>query len=487
MILYSTMLIGVLVLHVNIGGHLCDHTAYLFSWAIDPPSQPRDAMRDGLVFEPTDSYRSSGKTGSPAQSTSDSRYRFGSTRAISIVREKKTTWRVQSFAHLLSRVKDKVEFSIVLRHDNIQEFDGRWDEILLSMEQFPPDDILESLYTLRIRESEKLGTVSELYNLEIHQKKAEPDYHKLKTMEKRSIEQDFRSRNVEARIGRVESNMLVKIQWEQRRVHKDKEIVGSGKPKGSFRKETITVFWHDTKNRAKPTAPPSLSPEPSTAQDGKNSAKAKGPRGRSPPDHLEGTCANPSCEEWRFPEWLFCKSKEGWNFGEKCSFAHRRVEEQPRTRSNRNDDKSTVAMLKETKNLNCVFQEVEPPRSSSILRKSSTTTKPIRCVRFTTEVLRNAKLRDQNPSLNKICHGDSHQRSPNAPKFEDRSQEQTEWQEHCVREFSFGSGQSKSWSWRRNIELHSSHPRKSGVSLHHPKLNQKKEHLWYTPARRCTW
>ena len=45
-----------------------------------------------------------------------------------------------------------------------------------------------------------------------------------------------------------------------------------------------------------------------------------------------------------------------------------------------------------------------------------------------------AKDGDQNPSLNKICHGDSQQRSPNAPKFEDRSQEETEWQEHwCPR------------------------------------------------------
>ena len=32
-------------------------------------------------------------------------------------------------------------FSIVLRNDNIQEFDTRWDENLLSVEQFPPDDI----------------------------------------------------------------------------------------------------------------------------------------------------------------------------------------------------------------------------------------------------------------------------------------------------------------------------------------------------------
>ena len=72
-----------------------------------------------------------------------------------------------------------------LRNDNIQEFDTRWDEFLLSMEQFPPDDILESLYKLRIRECEKLKTVLPLYTLEIHQKKAKPDCHRLKTMVKK--------------------------------------------------------------------------------------------------------------------------------------------------------------------------------------------------------------------------------------------------------------------------------------------------------------
>ena len=81
-------------------------------------------------------------------------------------------------------------FTIVLRNDDIQEFDSKWDGILLSMTKIPPDDILEGLYKLRIRESEKLKTVLELYDLEIHQKKAGPDYHRLKTMVKRSIEQD---------------------------------------------------------------------------------------------------------------------------------------------------------------------------------------------------------------------------------------------------------------------------------------------------------
>ena len=63
------------------------------------------------------------------------------------------------------------------------------------MTQIPSDDILEGLYKLRIRESEKLKTVVELYKKEIHQKKAGPDYHRFKTMVKRSIEQNLRVKN----------------------------------------------------------------------------------------------------------------------------------------------------------------------------------------------------------------------------------------------------------------------------------------------------
>ena len=58
-------------------------------------------------------------------------------------------------------------FTVVLRRN----FDSKSDGILLSMTKIPPDDILEGLHKLRIRESEKLKTVLELYDLEIHQKK----------------------------------------------------------------------------------------------------------------------------------------------------------------------------------------------------------------------------------------------------------------------------------------------------------------------------
>ena len=77
-------------------------------------------------------------------------------------------------------------FSVTLHDDNIQGFDTRWDEVLLSMSKVPSDDILESLYKLRIRESAKLKTVLELYDMEIHQKISMPNYqNNLKTMVKR--------------------------------------------------------------------------------------------------------------------------------------------------------------------------------------------------------------------------------------------------------------------------------------------------------------
>ena len=101
-------------------------------------------------------------------------------------------------------VHDSVEnnadlFSISLRNDDIQESDSKWDGILLSMTKISPDDMLEGLHNLRIRECEKLKTVLELYDLEIHQKKLGPDHHRLKTMVKRSIDQEIRNKNFWAR------------------------------------------------------------------------------------------------------------------------------------------------------------------------------------------------------------------------------------------------------------------------------------------------
>ena len=59
--------------------------------------------------------------------------------------------------------------------------------------------------------------------------------------------------------------------------------------------------------------------------------------------------------------------------------------------------------------------------------------KSIQRVKFTKAIARHTKIRDKNPSFGMICPGEPHQRSPNAPKFEDRSQEERVARARCPR------------------------------------------------------
>ena len=83
-----------------------------------------------------------------------------------------------------------------------------------------------------------------------------------------------------------------------------------------------------------------------------------------------------------------------------------------------------------------------PPKS--ILRKGTDMPKPIQRVKFTKDIARHTKIPDQNPSLGYFCPGEPRERSPNDPKFEDRSQEETEWQEQGAREAAWKLAKSAS-------------------------------------------
>ena len=228
-------------------------------------------------------------------------------------------------------------FTISLRNDDIQEFDSKWDGILLSMTQIPSDDILEGLYKLRIRESEKLKTVLELYDLEAHQKKLGPDYHRLKAMVKRSIEQEIRNKNFGSRNGNFEKNAVVKNQGTKQRVQIILGDCWQWETNGQCVKGDNCSFRHDMNKRGK-SSPSNPSPNSFMRQNERKSSRTRSPRGRSPSgrtsrwpckDYLRGTCTISFCEKWHPPECLFCKTKSGCRFEEKCSFAHRQVDEQP--------------------------------------------------------------------------------------------------------------------------------------------------------------
>ena len=167
----------------------------------------------------------------------------------------------------------------------------------------PPDDILEGLYKLRIRASEKLKTVMELYDLEIHQKKATPDYHRLKTMVKRSIEQNLRTKNFEARNGRFETSAVVKNQVTKQREQRTLGDCWQWKANKQCSEGNNCSFRHDMDKRATSTQP-NHSPGSSTQQSVTNASTC--PRGRRPSgemarlpckDYLKGTCTTPFCEK----------------------------------------------------------------------------------------------------------------------------------------------------------------------------------------------
>ena len=379
------------------------------------------------------------------------------------------------------------QFTIVLRNDDIQEFDSKWDGMLLLMTKIPHDDILEGLYKLRIRESEKLKTVLELYDLETHQKKLGPDYHRLKAMVKRSIEQEIRNKNFGSRNGNFEKNAVVKNQGTKQRVQRILGDFWQWETNGQCVKGNNCSFRHDLDKRGK-SSPSNPSQNSFMRQSERKPSRTRSPRGKSPSgrmsrwprkDYHRETCNNSFCEKWHPPECLFYMTKSGCRFGEKCSFAHRQVHAQPTKWSKSNNDKSAVAILKkenwqeresvsdachyrtgklvrksdkklgrnsskrqlsDARQLGCVFQDMTPPKS--ILRKSTDMPKPIQRVKFKKAIARHTKIRDQNPSLGYICPGEPHERSPNAPKFEDRSQEETEWQEQGAREAAWKLAQS---------------------------------------------
>ena len=171
-------------------------------------------------------------------------------------------------------------FTIGLRNDDIQEFDSKWDGILLSMTKIPPDDILEGLYKLRIRESEKLKTILEVYDLEIHQKKIGPDYHRLKTMVKRSIEQDLRIKNFEASNGNYERNAVVKNHGTKQRVQRILRDCWQWETNGQGAKGDNCSFRHDMNQRAK-MRQPNPSPNSFMQQSERKTSRTQSPRGKS--------------------------------------------------------------------------------------------------------------------------------------------------------------------------------------------------------------
>ena len=226
-------------------------------------------------------------------------------------------------------------FSVTLRDDNIQEFDTRWDEVLLLMTKIPSDDVLESLCKLRIREFAQLKTVMELYDMEIHQKILVPNYEKLKTVVKRRKDQKLRLRNFVARHGRIESGAVVKSQKGLIGVEGGKGICYQWNEKGQCSQGVRCSLRQETVDRAQKTEPKAATASEPSMSRGRSLSRKRSIRGKSNHGailrqpcryYLRGTCTRMSCEYWHPPECQFYKHGTGCKAGDKCVFPHHKVE-----------------------------------------------------------------------------------------------------------------------------------------------------------------
>ena len=147
---------------------------------------------------------------------------------------------------------------------------------------------------------------------------------------------------------------MVKNQGTKQRVQRILGDCWQWETNGQCIKGDNCSFHHDISKRGKITQS-HTSPNSFMQQNELLASRTRSPRRRSPSgrmsrwpckDYFKGTCNNSFCERWHPPECLFYKTKSGCRFGEKCSCAHRQVDEQPTKRSKKNDDKSAVAMLK---------------------------------------------------------------------------------------------------------------------------------------------
>ena len=228
-------------------------------------------------------------------------------------------------------------FSITLRDDNVQEFDPRWDELFISDDKIPSDEILESLYKLRIRESDQLRFVLD---------SSEINDAQLSEIENDGEEKHFSEIQIakfDARNERIETGAVVTNRSGQRGVERGQGECYQWKTKGQCSRGDKCSFQQEGHERAKPTPKTAPSSERPT-QRGRSASRKRSLRVRSQSgkfarqpcrDYLKGTCTKSPCDYWHPPECQFHKSESGCKFGDKCSCAHRQVEGQPSKKQTR--------------------------------------------------------------------------------------------------------------------------------------------------------
>ena len=103
-------------------------------------------------------------------------------------------------------------FTLSLQNDNVQDFDVRWDQALLSVSEIPSDVILEGLYKSKLEDPVQLQTVLALYNQETARNNGKTNYLRLEVAVKLHVDQMMRTQNFKVRSEVVDRGSVTKSQ-----------------------------------------------------------------------------------------------------------------------------------------------------------------------------------------------------------------------------------------------------------------------------------
>ena len=355
------------------------------------------------------------------------------------------------------------------------------------MSKIPSDDVLESLYKLRIRASDQLKSSSDLYRRGNSSNDIDAQWSEVED----EGEKEHRSETSITKFrGQKRDNWDKSSGYESQGIEWERNLLSVESKRSVFERRPMQFptreswSWKtDSKSRSTLWVTNTKKVE---VRREKRASEAEASLG-SPADSRAKTCWKVLALEYH-ATIQFYKTKSGCKFGAECSFPHWKFEEQPNKRLKKGGDQSAVAVVKSVRQLGCVSQDTEPPESVSMSQKGTKVLGPIRRVRFTRAALRQANIWEtKGPSMNTIQVKSSHQRGLYAVKIEDRSQEETERQERCAR--------GDAWKLAKNIcklkenersYIPFAHGRVDYAGRIHQK-SRRKESLWWILEQACIW
>ena len=78
-------------------------------------------------------------------------------------------------------------FNICLHDDDVQDFDTRWDRVLLTTSEIPEENVFEGWYKMKLQGSAQHQTVLALYDQWMNRDRASQSYRRLRTLARRHL------------------------------------------------------------------------------------------------------------------------------------------------------------------------------------------------------------------------------------------------------------------------------------------------------------